>query len=314
MDISGELRQSYNRLCQLLASNRSVLNVGMGFREEHGRLFDDPSLRVYLRRGCELPLGREFEGIPLSYIVPQLRLLGTPVDPGHHPTLIGGIKIGSFLASGTLGAIVEERQTKEKLGLTCAHVVGFNGATLPSAPIYQPDFPQFIAGSPLNPTNSLGGVTRIEGASFPAPTFPPQFMGVVDAAVFKLDGPQTRPFSKGVTGLVNAITAVADPHPGQVVSKRGFVTGLTHGLVISVSPNPVPWTVFAAAPNSFLSGQAEIVASGFPTFGEVGDSGSLVVLASTSTAVGLLWAGGGINAFMSPIKLVEQRLNISVAW
>ena len=69
-----------------------------------------------------------------------------------------------------------------------------------------------------------------------------------------------------------------------------------------------------ALPNSFLKGRAEISVIRAPKFGEKADSGSIVLDATSPTAVGLLWAGASTRAFISPITLVEQRLNISVVW
>jgi hypothetical protein len=317
MIVTDELYRAYAGLRQALASNGNVYNVGIGLREEGGRLFEEPSLRVYIRDPIATPrFDRDFCGVPVSVIAPRIALCSSPFDPSRHPILMGGIKVSSSMGSGTMGAVVQRSQSKELLGLTCAHVIGLSSLGFGGSVVYQPDFPPFIAPGPLNPADALGEVDQAEGAFQPTPTLPPQFVGVIDAAVFKLDKAQQRTPSRGVVGLVNSITAVADPIITQFVRKRGFATGPTNGVVINVSPpDPAPWLVDNAPPNSFLTGQAEILAlPGTPPFAEKGDSGSLVLDASSPTALGILWASGGNRAFMSPIKLVEQRLNISVVW
>ena len=185
---SNELYHAYAALCRYLGSNPSVINVGIGLREEKGRLFDEFALRVYVRRESEaINLGRDFCGIPVSVVAPGIELYGSPADPARHRTLRGGIKVSSLLSSGTMGAIVKHRQSENLLGLTCAHVIGFTALGLSIAPVYQPDFPAFAAGAPLDPADALGDTSQGEGAFIVTPTLPPQIVGFVDAAVFKLD-------------------------------------------------------------------------------------------------------------------------------
>jgi hypothetical protein len=48
-----------------------------------------------------------------------------------------------------------------------------------------------------------------------------------------------------------------------------------------------------------------------------GDSGSVVLQSGTNDAVGLLWGGirsGGRRAMMCDITMVEQRLDVTLAW
>jgi hypothetical protein len=317
MKLPDGLHEAYSRFPHAICPDPAITGLAIGFREEGGRILNEPALRVYVRKGCApARLPREFRGFPVSVICPRVDLWSTPVDAARHSTLLGGIKISSFLEAGTLAAVVRRNQTGELVGLTCAHVVGLTAAGFSVAPIYQPDFPQFIAGMPLDPTDAVGDIIVAEGAFQPTPTFPPQIIGAVDAAIFRLDtsAQQGRTASRGVAGLVSSITAVADVRVGQMVRKRGFVTGVTTAAVIAVGGQPVPWTVPNALPNSLLAGQVELTSMGGVPFGEKGDSGAMVLDALTPTAVGLLWAGGPTRAFMSPISAVQDRMGISVVW
>ncbi len=161
-------------------------------------LFEEPALRIYVHNGTEiLQFDREFRGIPISVIAPQSELYASPVDTGRHGTLMGCIKVSSFLSSGTMGAIVQHRQSRELLGADLCprdrlHRSGAEQRAGVSARMFL-----HFAGSPLDPADAFGDVSQAEGAKFPTPTFPPQVMGVVDAAVFRLDksvakNPQSR--------------------------------------------------------------------------------------------------------------------------
>ena len=96
------------------------------------------------------------------------------------------------------------------------------------------------------------------------------------------------PVSLG-SNLIEAVHAIDEPVPGRLVRKRGFATGVTHGVVLS---NHARCEWRPGGSNCFLAEQALVL--GLSTnpgdaFCDDGDSGSLVIDEMAATAVGLLY-------------------------
>jgi hypothetical protein len=325
MEIPPELLAAKTLLEPTVLSRPGVVAVGFGFRQEGALIFEEPSIRVYVgdRSYTTADLPKEIAGFGVSIIEARFTPCIAP-DLSRQNTIMGGVRIANpaipLGLGGTLGAVVQDIDTGELLGLSCFHVVGPPGNVFPLT-VWQPDHPPVgVIGSPPPPDDNIGHVVRVDFPQTVTPTFPPQLEGVVDAAVFSLAEARThgRSFSRAILDqnppalLVDRVTQSARAVVGQDVRKRGFQTRVKHGRVIATGINS-PWTA-TGLPNALLIDQADILPISDPPFCEEGDSGSLVLDEHAPTAVGLLWGRNGGHGLMSEITTVESRLRIRVVW
>jgi hypothetical protein len=166
-----------------------VTGVGLGYREESGKLYDELALRIYAPdRACVAPiLPREIRGLPVCVVEDRFEMCQMlPPDETRYRNLKGGIRIGSpststivlKLGYGTMGALVRDRgsATGELLGLTCFHVVGLPQA-FPEI-VFQPDHPPIVVRTTIPRDDSIGAVLRVSFPQTPDPsTIPPRLVG-----------------------------------------------------------------------------------------------------------------------------------------
>ncbi|MEV7095484.1 hypothetical protein AB0M80_21830 [Amycolatopsis sp. NPDC051045] len=333
MDVPPEVLAAKNETETFLLGLPGVVGVGVGLREENGEIFDELAIRVLVDDAERLPeeLPTELAGVGVCVIETQIRACSIP-DVVRHDELLGGIRIlqpSQPFGIGTLGALVKDNETGELLGLTCFHVTGIPFQSFPDV-IWQPDHPPFTGGA-VDPNDALGRVVRVDfPQTVPLPGSP-VLVGMTDSAVFSLDNARVpaagRTFSRAIAGddtllpnLTDAITATAGPDAKAFVVKRGFQTGVRHGIVLDAHLR-CAWA--PGGPNTHLVDQIEILGRDGAIFAEDGDSGSLVVVdGEPSTAVGLLWGmsqksrtsqlAPGRKGYLSPIAAVEAKLGISV--
>ncbi len=257
-------------LAELHAAFSPVLEIdagfGVGIKQVAGQFTEELALIVYVRD--KLPPGR----IPIEQLIPQYfagfltdvvayqpTLLA---DNTYHDPLLGGIGIWrpasatQDAGAGTLGGIVRERFNGTPQALTCGHVAGEVGG-----PIFQPR--DGALGS------SVVGHVKY---SVSEPPHPP----ARDWASIELNGTRTTQFS---VKEIPVLRGVAQPRLWEPVKKRGYATGLTHGVTIAVLPE-FP---------SLATRQVECAAFPFEMeFARHGDSGSLVLNANDE-AIGMLY-------------------------
>src|SRR5438270_4197142 len=329
----ADLVDATNRAALAVLALPGVTGVAAGFRHVDDQVTEDLTVYVFVADESDVPSGipSQVGGVDVSIVEAEILPCA---DEARYPELKGGIRISHPLqpGAGTLGVIVEGRSTGELRGLSSQHVVGGPGGTFPEI-VWQPVEPVGVhvhSGAPVPPDDAVGAVV---GAEFPRPI--PGVVGSLvsdaDAAVFKLDTAQTegRTISPAIVGpvslgsnLIEAVHAIDEPVPGRLVRKRGFATGVTHGVVLS---NHARCEWRPGGSNCFLAEQALVL--GLSTnpgdaFCDDGDSGSLVIDEMAATAVGLLYGKsvsrttgkGGKLAVMSKMRTVELRLGVSVAW
>jgi hypothetical protein len=280
-------------------------------------------VRVLVDNAFDVPGGilEEIAGIPVCVIEFPVEPLFNP-DTTRYDEIPGGAQIEPApQAAGTLGAIVRDGGGNA-VGLTCHHVSGDTGTTL-----WQSTAPPIVVGTEPDRTEALGTVIAFESPqtqTIPVPAGPTLLLGrPVDAATVSLDlaFAHHRTVTTAIADGVGVVDATKPPHVGMFVRKRGSQTGPTGGMVVGIQLH-VPWRHGTPPPGHAyaMSRQYELFfnPAGCPDgiFARGGDSGSLVLEATTQTAVGLLWGGvrsGGIRALMCDITEVETRLGISVA-
>ncbi|MGC0327434.1 hypothetical protein RKD23_000424 [Streptomyces sp. SAI-170] len=324
MEIPEELIAALEVPSLELTALQGVNGVGIGMREENEEFFDELAVRVYVDDATAVPeLPTQIVDLPVCIVEFPIRPLFTP-DTNRYDELVGGAQIEQApQAAGTLGAVVLRNDDNTLAGLTCHHVSGDTGAR-----VYQPTAPPMPIGSTPDLTDSLGQVIAFDSPAtqtIPTPVGGQLWLGrQVDAAIVALDeaAQQGRTFSNTITDGFGAVAQTLAPTVKMFVRKRGSQSGPTGGQIVGVAP-AVYWES-----GSPPAGHVYVMAHQFEIFfnpaecpdgifSRGGDSGSVVLQSGTNNAVGLLWGGvrlGGRRAMMSDITMVEQRLNVTLAW
>ncbi|MGW7200837.1 hypothetical protein [Streptomyces chryseus] len=324
MEIPQELITALEVPALELTALQGVNGVGLGLREENQEFFDELAVRVYVDDATDVPeLPSQIADLPVYVVEFPIEPLFTP-DTSRHDPLMGGAQIEQApMAAGTLGAVVLRNDDNTLAGLTCHHVSGDTGFR-----VFQPTAPPMPIGSTPDLTDSLGQVSAFDSPvtqTIPTPAGGRLWLGrQVDSAIVALDeaAQQGRTFSNEITDGFGPVAQTLAPALKMFVRKRGSQTGPTGGLIVGMAP--AVWWRSGSPPVGHLyvmANQYEIFFNPVDCpdgiFSRGGDSGSVVQQAGTHNAVGLLWGGvphGGRRAVMSDITIVEQRLNVTLAW
>ncbi|QJW99608.1 Nal1-like putative serine protease [Frigoriglobus tundricola] len=225
----------------------------------------------------------------------------------HRPLKIG-ISVGHVkVTAGTLGAFVKHRgSAKETLILSNNHVLANENRGKIGDAVLQAG--AFDGGTdPTDRIATLADMVRIAKAK----------PNAVDAAVAELV-PKIEFDPRSVRGLGKlAGLGAAFVDVGTEVAKLGRTTGLTRGVVTAFELDNVV-VEFDTGLRRF-DGQFEIEGAGDEPFSSGGDSGSLILEASTRLAIGLLFAGtesGGSNdqglTYANPLRTVLDALKVDL--
>jgi hypothetical protein len=242
----------------------------------------------------------------------------------------GGVSIGHYqITAGTLGVVVHDRGTGERLILSNNHVLANTNDASPGDPVIQPG----AADGGTVRDDQIGTLLRFQPISFEGTSEPPGCNLAVTYAAFGnflartlgsdhrvtayrpqqaanlVDAALARPLNNGDVLdeilEVGAISGTVEGLPGMPVRKSGRTTALTSGEIMSIDTTV---TVGYGAGRTAVFEQ-QLVAG---AMSQPGDSGSLVVEASSQRAVGLLFAGSNTTTIFSPIEFVQDLLNVNV--
>lgn len=232
----------------LMDPRREITEIDVGLSERPGA-GADAGLRMRVdvaqkKPGPQLesigiaPLPERIAGIPVEINVRAYRLgAWAAAAPwaasarGRNDPLMGGISISDDRTpgAGTLGALVSDRATGQRLILSNFHVLGDWGARPGSPRVLQPG--RLDGG---RDTSAVGGFLRHAMDSH------------LDAAVARLDG--RRGVSARIFGI-GTVGPLAMPAIGQRVVKYGRSTGLTSGVISGVAGSArltyggIPWLI-----------------------------------------------------------------------
>ncbi|MBL8133965.1 MAG: hypothetical protein JNL42_19040 [Anaerolineae bacterium] len=131
---------------EALLSKRNVVGVGVGYKNKAGDTSGDVAVVILVEQ--KLPLAalsaddlvpRELEGMRTDVIeVGYLRALQTPRER-FRPTIPSGVSFGHYkITAGTLGTVVKDRTTNERLILSNNHVLANSNDALKGDAILQP--------------------------------------------------------------------------------------------------------------------------------------------------------------------------------
>jgi hypothetical protein len=283
----------------------NVTGVGIGRKVTAGAKTDELAVRIYVRSKVpESILGRRkvpkrLDGIATDVIVSSpFRALGADFDTARqsHRPLAPGVSIGfahpTRVVAGTLGALV--LRGGQAFHLSNNHVLAFENRLPLGSPIVQPGM---LDGGAL-PVGQVGGLADFVrlGASG----------NRVDAALATAaNGSRAQPILHVRIGSSTPIAAVGD----QRVHKMGRTTGHTVGTIEDLAADiPVRFStkVYRFEDQILIAGETE-------PFALDGDSGALVVDATSDGAVGLLFAGSSEFAAANHLTEVMTALGVTLA-
>jgi hypothetical protein len=337
-----------------LIDRSNVVGVAVGFKGD--KTADTGELAVVVLVERKLPLAalsasdvipKQIDGVRTDVVeVGYLRAYQSPRGR-FRPMIPAGVSIGHFLiTAGTLGAIVTDRITGDRLILSNNHVLANSNNAQIGDPILQP--------GPLdggqNPGDMVARLERFVRLRFvgdpddgPLPPTPPGEGGCllvvanIANALGKLLGSQTQlaPTPKPQTGPISATpqevanlvdAAVARPlNPAQFSSDIlgiGTVSGTKPpmlGLRVRKSGRTTGYTegrvtLLNATVNIAYGSKTARFVSQIITepMSQGGDSGSLIVDAAENRAVGLLFAGSTQATIFNPITAVLDALQVNI--
>jgi hypothetical protein len=318
---------------QILAKP-NVVGVGTGYKRRGGRAAGELCVVALVRQ--KIPraglLKNEFVpsevgGIPTDVVqVGHIKALTSPTERWR-PAL-GGVSIGHYLVTaGTLGSVVRDASSGERLILSNNHVLANNNQAQIGDAILQPgraDGGQLNADTigtllrfePIrfNETQAtcdlalafaqLGNMAaRVMGSKHRVKAFysDPEASNLVDAAL-------ARPADdREVVDEILELGPVNGALPAELgmnVRKSGRTTGLTSGRIVVLNV-----TVDVDYGNGNARFEDQIVST---PMSQPGDSGSLLVAGEALKAVGLLFAGSDQATLYNPIAHVQSALGITL--
>ena len=333
MDDAKAAKQQYQ---QDLLGKPNVVGVGVGYKVVGGEKTEIPCVMVFVRRKVAA------ESLSADQMVPA-QVEGVATDVIESGTIYahqsntekfrpapGGVSIGHYqITAGTLGVVVRDNGTGERLILSNNHVLANSNDANPGDAIIQPGG----ADGGTVQDDQIGTLLRFQPIAFEGTSEPPGCGAAVNYAAFGnfiartlgadhrvnayrpqqavnlVDAAVARPLN-GADVMdeileVGAISGVAEALPGMPIRKSGRTTALTTGEIMAVDTTVT--VSYGAGRNAVFEQQLVSGAMSQP-----GDSGSLIVDANSQQAVGLLFAGSDQTTIFSPIEFVQELLNVTV--
>ncbi|MBZ0276878.1 MAG: S1 family peptidase [Anaerolineae bacterium] len=352
----NQVFEAQRRFQQSLLAKPNVVGVAVGFKESKGELTDQLAVITLVQEkkplaalSAEEIIPRELDGIRTDvFEIGFVRALSA-VDPKarFRPTIPSGVSIGHFkITAGTLGTIVTDRKTGEKLILSNNHVLANSNDAQVGDPILQPGY----SDGGINPDDVIARLERWVKIRFPGdtdPTPPPtpgnggagcdvvEFMIAVSNLLATLSGSSKRvstaaPTQQAADPLATydnevdcALARPIDPNQftgeilniGQVSGTKPATLGMTvrkmgrtTGFTQS-TVNLINATVNVAYGPGTARFTGQIIAGAMSAGG---DSGSLIVDGTENKGVGLLFAGSSVSTIMNPIDKVLDALQVNL--
>lgn len=349
----NQVFEAQRRFQQSLLSKSNVVGVAVGFKESQGQVTDQLALVTLVQEkkplaalSAEDMIPRELDGIRTDvFEIGFVRAFNAQNPRGRfRPTIPSGVSIGHYkITAGTLGTIVTDRTTGEKLILSNNHVLANSNDAQVGDAILQPG----TADGGQNPPDMVARLERWVKIRFPGdpgdtptPTPTPgqcDIMGLVvsganlfaslfgssqrvttapksqttalaDTPDNEVDCAVARPVDPNqFTGEILNIGTVSGTKPatlGMAIRKMGRTTGFTQSTV-----NLINATVNVAYGPGTARFTGQLIAGAMSAGG---DSGSLVVDGTENKGVGLLFAGSNVSTIINPIDKVLDALQVNL--
>jgi hypothetical protein len=280
-----------------IPNNSNVVGVGYGLKTSGNTVSEDIALRVYVRTKLPKSQLSNNEQVPeeingkLTDVIPvyDLTALARPVE--------GGSSVGHFnITAGTLGCVVKKSSgdDKEIFILSNNHVLADSNQGQ-------------IADNIIEPGVIDGGTDPIAKLTDFEPINLDNAPNVIDAAIAKVI--KNADVKSSILTIGDVQQPRINPALYQSVRKHGRTTGHTVGMIMDIAAD-----VNVRFGSKIANFEDQLAIQGFNNslFSQGGDSGSLIVDATTRRPVGLLFAGGGNQTFACPIDKVLSRFNIDI--
>jgi hypothetical protein len=332
----SEIRAAKAAHTAVLMDLPNVIGVGIGRQIVNNVQTDELCLSVLVADKIAI------EGLPTGALVPS-QVNGVPTDVVQVGTIRanqvptdkfrpapGGVSIGHYqISAGTLGCIVRDRTTGNRLILSNNHVLANSNDAAAGDPIIQPGgadggtvandliarLERFCTidfgtdpGSDCGIASAYAGfgnaIASLLGSRHRVSVLQatPQAVNLVDAAV-------ARPINdEDVLDEILNIGEVSGTTEGVLglpIRKSGRTTGFTTGIITTIEATvSVNYGLGKTATfeNQLIAGPMS----------EGGDSGSLIVAADSQQAVGLLFAGSTQTTIFNPIQAVLDCLDVEI--
>jgi hypothetical protein len=331
----AEAREIKERNKKAILEKPNVVGVGVGYKQVDDRRIGEVSLVVLVRRKVppsalspRTMVPSQVNGLPTDVIqVGEIRALQSRTD--HIRPAPGGVSIGHYqITAGTLGYVVQDRNSGARFILSNNHVLANGNAASAGDPILQPG--PYDGGTVARDT--LARLERFIPIQYATQ---PSTCGIANAvAVFsniaailigshqrleafevnqqatnRVDAALARPVNDQDVSdeilEIGRISGVVEAALGMGVRKSGRTTGLTMDTI-----NIIHTTVNVSyGTNRTATFDDQIVAG---PMSQGGDSGSLIVAADSQQAVGLLFAGSDQTTVFNPIQTVLDSLQVDL--
>lgn len=318
-----------------LLAVKNVVGVGVGYKIKGGQQTDDYAIVVMVSQKLPLSalapeavLPKNISGVKIDVIeVGELRALQTRTNRWRPAP--GGVSIGHYkITAGTLGAVVRDRGTGQRLILSNNHVIANSNEADPGDLILQPG-PIDGGSSGEDSIAQLERFCPIEFANEPAScdiadTYArvgntlagwlgskhrvntlqsdPQAVNLVDAAVAK---PINDSDVLEEIIEIGSVQGTESGYLGMSIRKSGRTTSFTTGQISLINATVeinYGGDRSARFENQLVSGPMS----------QGGDSGSLVVAGDSQQTVGLLFAGSAKSTIFNPIQAVLDCLEVEI--
>lgn len=300
----------------------NVHATGVGVRIKGGKIVEnDFVIKVYVfdkqDLGARAPkitqgnfqgIGIDVEHLPVQQALKEKKTLKpqAATTPGQHQArrrpVIGGIQISPLGANfvGTIGCLV--RRGTQLFALSNNHVLADTNSLPLGTPIVQP------FGS--SAADVFARLTDFDVIRFPSPigVTPRNRMDAAIAAVTSNSLVKTGQ----IFGISNYTPKLLAARPAMRVTKSGRTTGVTSGRITAIRVNGVTVN-YGTAQNPIIGTFDNCVQIAGPAgqpFSRPGDSGSVILEASSGKPVALLFAGNFSSTTACDLTAVCTRFNV----
>lgn len=266
-------------------------------------------------------LPKRVHGLRISYMgkttietnppaIPYSAASGSPLWFTHDGRISCGSSVicSQTFDAGTLGFLGTLRDGR-MVGFSNNHVTGESNHTPPGMHILSPS--PFDASPSSPPPLAIG--THLELVALSSGDPQQISLQEMDAAIFLITDPNNVTSVQG-NGSYDTPQVVTSPSAEMRVKKVGRTTGLRNGTVAGqvVLPFAIPYKSNRFQSIVYFTDVWAVLGEGGNTFSEPGDSGSLVVTADGSQAVGVVFAGGNNVSYIIPLQKILDHFSINL--
>ena len=335
MAVMKTLIRTKNLYRQQLMQKPNVLGVGIGFKRVQGERLRDQSYAIVClvrQKTSDLPPGghipKSLDAMPTD-VVEVGHVVALQDRRARHRPALGGVSIGHYaITAGTLGCVVRDRGSGERLILSNNHVLANSNTARIGDAILQPAatdggtlandiFARLLRYVPLDYLSQPGTCFLANWyarfGNWLSGLFSSKHQLYVlrqDADAFnRVDAAVARPLID--TDLLDEVLDIGAPQGlaaaelGMPLRKSGRTTGTTSGELLALDTTID--VSYGQDRTARFDGQ---LLAGAMSQG--GDSGSLIFSSMSQQAVGLLFAGSSSTTIFTPMADVLDALKVDL--